>query len=81
MLCPTPTVFREGGFRFFFYSNDHHPIHVHVRYQNGEAVFDVEDGVDLRESYGLKIKDLTKAEELANAHKELIIQKWHEYFD
>ncbi|MFT4176526.1 MAG: DUF4160 domain-containing protein [Luteolibacter sp.] len=37
-----PTVFCEDGFRFFFYSNDHKPIHVHVRYQGGEAVFDVE---------------------------------------
>jgi hypothetical protein len=54
---------------------------VHVRYQNGEAVFDVEDGVNLRESYGLKMKDLSKAEDLAEAHKKLIIDKWHEYFD
>ena len=76
-----PTVFRKDGFRFFFYSNDHCPIHVHVRYQNGEAVFDVEDGVNLRESYGLKMKDLSKAEDLAEAHKKLIIDKWHEYFD
>ena len=26
-----PTVFTEGGYRFFFYSNEHRPIHVHVR--------------------------------------------------
>ncbi|MFT5634455.1 MAG: hypothetical protein ACI9SQ_002192 [Rubritalea sp.] len=76
-----PTVFRKGGFRFFFYSNDHRPIHVHVRYQSGEAVFEIEDGIILRESHGLKMKELSKAEELADAHKELIIEKWHEYFD
>ena len=76
-----PTVFLKGGFRFFFYSNDHRPIHVHVRYQSGEAVFEIEDGIFLRESHGLKMKELSKAEELADAHKELIIEKWHEYFD
>ncbi len=76
-----PTVFRKGGFRFFFYSNDHRPIHVHVRYQSGEAVFEIEDGIILRESHGLKMNELSKAEELADAHKELIIEKWHEYFD
>ncbi|MEZ7957150.1 MAG: DUF4160 domain-containing protein [Rubritalea sp.] len=76
-----PTVFRKGGFRFFFYSNDHRPIHVHVRYQSGEAVFEIEDGIILRESHGIKMKELSKAEELADAHKELIIEKWHEYFD
>lgn len=75
-----PTVFSEGGFRFFFYSNDHRPIHVHVRFQGGEAVFDVESAVELREAHGLKIKDLSKAEELAVAHRELIIAKWNEYF-
>ena len=76
-----PTVFRKGGFRFFLYSNDHRPIHVHVRYQSGEAVFEIEDGIILRESHGIKMKELSKAEELADAHKELIIEKWHEYFD
>jgi hypothetical protein len=34
-----PTVFIKDGFRFFFYSNDHTPIHVHVKRGSGEAVF------------------------------------------
>ena len=76
-----PTVFSEAGYRFFFYSNDHLPIHVHVRYQSGEAVFNVEEGVDLRESHGLNMKELTKAVDIANAHRTQIIEKWHEYFD
>jgi hypothetical protein len=76
-----PKVFDQDGYRFFFYSNDHRPIHVHVRFGGGEAVFDVEGAVDLRESYGLKVRELAKAEELARAHRELIIQRWHEYFD
>ena len=77
-----PTVFTKDGYRFFFYSNDHTPIHVHVRRGNGEAVFEVEGTVvALRESIGLKTKELSEAEDLAEAHRELIIQKWHEYFD
>ncbi|HTA94655.1 MAG TPA: DUF4160 domain-containing protein, partial [Verrucomicrobiae bacterium] len=27
-----PTIFEKDGFKFFFYSNEHRPIHVHVRY-------------------------------------------------
>jgi hypothetical protein len=76
-----PTVFIKDGFRFFFYSNDHIPIHVHVRKGEGEAVFEIEGDVSLRESVGMKIQELTAAETLAENHKELIIQKWHEYFD
>ncbi|HUP24300.1 MAG TPA: DUF4160 domain-containing protein [Thermoanaerobaculia bacterium] len=26
-----PTIFTKEGFRFFFHSNEHRPIHVHVR--------------------------------------------------
>jgi len=55
---PMPTVFVKDGFRFFFYSNDHTPIHVHVRKGEGEAVFEVEGEVVLRESVGFKIKEL-----------------------
>lgn len=76
-----PTVFTKEGFRFFFYSNDHMPIHVHVTRGNGEAVFLVEGNVILRESVGMKTSELAKAEALAIEHKELIIRKWHEYFD
>ena len=74
-----PTVFEKDGYRFFFYSNDHTPIHVHVRKGDGEAVFNVEGEVRLRESQGLKIKELSAAQELAEQNKEYIIKKWHEH--
>lgn len=40
-----PTVFTKDGYRPSFYSNDHTPIHVHVRRGDGEAVFEVEGEV------------------------------------
>jgi hypothetical protein len=67
-----PTVFTKDGFRFFFYSNDHTPIHVHVKRGDGEAVFLVEGNVVLRESVGMNTSELSKAEALAVEHKELI---------
>lgn len=76
-----PKVFEEDGYRFFFYSNEHRPIHVHVRYGAGEAVFAMEPAIELRESYGFKVRELSKAEGLAEKHQELIIQKWHEHLD
>lgn len=76
-----PKIFEKHGYKFFFYSNEHRPIHVHVRYGGGEAVFEVEQRVELRESQGLKVRELSRAEELASEHRELIIQKWHEHID
>ena len=60
-----PKIFERDGYRFFFYSNEHRPIHAHVRYGGGEAVFEVEQRVELRESQGLKVRELARAEELA----------------
>ena len=74
-----PKVFEKDGYRFFFYSNEHLPIHVHVRYGSGEAVFGVDPAVELRESVGLKVRELARAEELAREHQTLIIAKWHEH--
>jgi hypothetical protein len=70
---------RKGWFQFFFYSNEHLPIHVHVRHGGGEAVFVVEEGVELRESQGLNVKDLGNAQSLAEENKSLIIKKWNEH--
>ena len=80
-VLPMPNVFEKNGFKFFFYSNEHRPIHVHVRYGGGEAVFDVEIQVELRESHGMKVKELAKAQELAETHRHTIIEKWNEHLN
>jgi hypothetical protein len=74
-----PRVFEKDGFTFFFYSNEHLPIHVHVRHGDGEAIFVISDEIVLRESIGLKVRELAKAENLAEAHRNLIIEKWNEH--
>lgn len=69
-----PEIFRMFGMRFFFYMNEHVPIHVHVRNSDGEARFEVEN-VKLIESKGIKPKDLVLAEALIEERKEEIIRK------
>ncbi|MGR3294364.1 MAG: DUF4160 domain-containing protein [Candidatus Scalindua sp.] len=72
-------IFEKDGFKFFFYSNEHRPIHIHVRYGGGEAVFNCESVVELRESQGLKVKELARSQDLVEEHQQLIKDKWHEY--
>lgn len=74
-----PNVFEKDGYKFFFNSNDHRPIHVHVRHGDGEAVFIVEDSVELRESQNMKVNELSQAQRLAEEHRELIVETWHEH--
>ena len=61
-----PKVFEKDGYKFFFYSNEHRPIHVHVRRGDGEAVFNVEESVELRESRNMTVSELSKAQRLAS---------------
>ncbi|QRR04346.1 DUF4160 domain-containing protein [Dyadobacter sandarakinus] len=68
------------GMKFFFYSLEHLPIHIHVRNAEGEAKFEVEPIVRLVSSYGIKTKDLVLAEALVEQHKELIITKWQYFY-
>ena len=76
-----PTLFIVEGFRFFFFSNDHAPVHVHVQHGGGEAVFEIaEGGVTLRESVGMKVPELHRAEEIVRERLVEIERKWHERF-
>jgi hypothetical protein len=73
-----PTLFIIFGLRFYFYSNEHLPIHVHVRNGDGEAKFEVEN-VRLVSNKGLKNKDLSLAIAIIEENKEIIIKKRKEY--
>ncbi|MDR1304193.1 MAG: DUF4160 domain-containing protein [Verrucomicrobiales bacterium] len=76
-----PVIFQKNGYRFFFYSNDHEPVHVHVKHGAGEAIFSIATKVELRESKGMKFRELSKALALAEEHQKIILNFWHEYFD
>jgi len=75
-----PTVLYIFGLRFYFYSEEHLPIHIHVQSGDGKAKIDVETGAVL-ENRGIKPKDLKKATEAVLQYKEDIIKAWNEYFD
>lgn len=53
---------------------------MHVVKAGAEAIFDLADGVELRESHGFRLSDLAKAQQLARENKQLILNKWHEHF-
>lgn len=73
-----PTLFIFFGMRFFFYSNEHLPIHIHVRNGDGEAKFEVEN-IRLITNRGIKNKDIKMAEAIIEENREIIIAKWKEY--
>lgn len=75
-----PTVFVIFGIRFFFYKNDHDPIHVHVAYQGKTAKIKVHPNIELVYNHGLKESVLKKAMEIAGTFQEEIIKEWYKNF-
>lgn len=76
-----PTIFEIFGLRFFFYSNEHSPIHVHVVRGEDEAKIELDPEVKLVANHGLKAKDVRRALELVRLYKDEIIEAWHQYHD
>ena len=56
-----PTVFREGSFRFFFFSREESRIHIHVAHTDGEAKFWLEPNIELALNKGLNSKQANEA--------------------
>jgi len=75
-----PTVLRSGGFRFFFYVNDHSPLHIHVEKGEGTAKFKLEP-VELIRSKRLKASELAQIRHLIIKNLELLKSKWDEHIN
>ena len=77
-----PEIYRIFGFKIRFYSDDHEPIHVHVVGQNGAARFELQgDKFILIKSENIKVGELSKLQKSVNENADIIIDRWHEYFD
>ena len=74
-----PILYYYLGLRFFFYANDHEPIHVHVSNGDYEARFKI-NPIELIENKGLKKRELKIAEMAIEENKEVIIARWNEFF-
>ena len=74
-----PTIFELFGLRFFFFSEDHAPMHVHVVKGDDDAKISLEPTIEVVYNHGLKPKDLKRALQLAEMYKEDIIEVWNKY--
>lgn len=74
-----PTLFILFGYKFFFWSNEHDPIHVHVSKGESEAKYKVQT-VSLIENYGFKRNELGMIESIIEENKEVIMEHWHACF-
>jgi len=84
-----PKIFEYFGFIFYFYSNEHEPIHVHVIHGGCESIFDIillngnlED-IRTRDKRGidpLSEKDIRTAKAFIRKYYKNIVEKWIKFF-
>ncbi|MEZ5553804.1 MAG: DUF4160 domain-containing protein [Pseudomonadales bacterium] len=76
----SPTIFRERGYRFFFFSLEESRMHVHIRSQDGEAKYWLEPDIELAKNHRLSKIQLRQIEAIVEAHKDELVAAWQKYF-
>ena len=75
-----PTLLRIFGLRFFFYLDEHLPIHVHVEYAGKIAKINLEPEISIVYNHGLKEKEMKAAVDTCKIYKEKFIEEWYNRF-
>ena len=76
-----PTLLIIFGMRFFFYLDEHAPIHVHIERSGKKAKIDLYPDIKLVYNHGLKEKKKKKAIEICIMYRDNFIEEWHRRFD
>lgn len=77
----SPTVFREGRYRFFFFSREEERMHVHVSSPDGEAKFWVTPTVSLATYEGIAPRELARLQRIVEEHGNEIREAWKTHFN
>ncbi len=72
----SPTIYRQGSYRFYFNSNEEHRMHVHIKGQQGRAKFWLEPIIALADYRGFKIHELKEIEQIVIEHQKEFEDAW-----
>lgn len=75
-----PTVLKIDGFRFFFFSDEHLPLHIHVEKGDGYMRIELET-FKVTERYKVSKNEERKIMTIVKEHQQKFIEAWHEYFN
>ena len=74
-----PTVLKIDGYRFFFFSDEHTPEHIHI--EKGDSYIRIEiESLKVTNSYNINSKEIKKLVKLVAEHKDKLREAWNEYF-
>jgi len=76
----SPTIHRERGYRFFFFSREEERMHVHVHCSDGEAKFWLSPVLELARNHRLSQSQLKQVEEIIEEHYDEFTSAWGIHF-
>jgi Domain of unknown function (DUF4160) len=73
-----PTILRELGFRFFFYSNENNePAHIHI--EKGDATAKIWlQPIEVENNYGFSNREINQILKIITENQLNFIQFWHD---
>ena len=77
----SPTIHRERGYRFFFFSREEPRMHMHVICADGESKFWLDPAIELARNFGMSKKQLQQAKTIIEEHGDEFRAAWHRHFD
>ena len=76
-----PTVLREAGYRFYFYSRENdEPPHIHVEHGDKLAKYWL-DPVELASSKRFRAHELGEVRNLVLRYRTTFLEAWHDYLE
>jgi len=78
-----PVVFRQAGFRFFFYSNEgdpREPVHIHATRDRDEAQFWLFPEPSVAYNRGFNARVLADLLRIVESRRGEIEEAWHDHF-
>jgi hypothetical protein len=76
----SPTIFREGPYRFFFFSREEPRMHVHVASSEGNAKFWLEPELRLAENHGIPDRELSTIARILERRRDEVEAAWQKHF-
>ena len=77
----SPTIYREGPYRFAFFANEgNEPPHIHVYREGMQAKFWLTPAVTLASAVGFSPFELRRMQVITEQHRKEFMEAWDEFF-
>lgn len=75
----SPTILKERGYRFFFFSREEPRMHVHISCSDGETKFWLDPDIEMAKNYKISRKQLKEIERIIEEHFNEFKNAWQKH--